>query len=225
MSSSLVYRIIWVPSLIALIVMVVLFGSQPYKMPPPTAMKTFVTGDKTIVVSHPGNWEGHDASVHDVMTKVHFDPTQNVHLVIVTDLQNSLMADMNRASNNAMSSLSDSMGQQPGGGQEPPPPPMKTPLERAHEDQAARLGKSYVEFQDGPTTQTQVSNVDALISDFTFQGKGLFGSQEMAGKRVSALAGDRYLSVVFTCPKESMAELAPTFTKILESLQVRPAGG
>jgi hypothetical protein len=101
----------------------------------------------------------------------------------------------------------------------------KTPLESIHELQAKELKETYGEFQDGATAKGKVGGLEALITDFTFQERGVWGNREMAGKRVSALASERRLTVVCHYPKEAQEQMSPVIAQILGSLQMRPTGG
>jgi hypothetical protein len=217
MGKRALYRAIWVPSVLALAGLIVFFAQQPTAIPTPAPPTTFTTSDKTITVSHPGNWKPLEGSIHAVKTKVQFEPTKNIRVVIETDLAGSLLGDISKASSNMLSNL-PGLGQQLTAKQ-------KTPLESVHELQAKELKEIYEGFQDGATAKTKVAGLEALVTDFTFQERGVWGNREMAGKRVSALASERRLTVVCHYPKEAQEPMAPVIAQMLGSLQVRPTGG
>lgn len=217
MAKRALYRAIWVPSVIVLGGLIVFLAQQPTAVPTPAPPTTFTTSDKTITVSHPGNWEPLESSLHAVETKVRFEPVKNVRMVIKTDLKGSLVGDVSRASSNMMSNL-PGIGEQLAAKQ-------KTPLESVHELQAKELKETYEGFQDGTTTKAKVAGLEALVTDFTFQERGVWGSREMAGKRVSALASERRLTVVCHYPKDAQQQMSPVIAQMLGSLQVRPTGG
>ncbi|MCS6863074.1 MAG: hypothetical protein NZT92_22440 [Abditibacteriales bacterium] len=217
MTKRVLYRVIWVPSVMVLAGLIVFFAQQPTALPTPAPPTTFTTSDKTITVSHPGNWQPLEGSMHAVKTKVKFEPTKNVRVVIETDLAGSLIGDISKASSNMLSNL-PGIGQQLAAKQ-------KTPLETVHELQAKELKESYEGFQDGATTKAKVAGLEALVTDFTFQERGVWGRREMAGKRVSALASERRLSIVCHYSKDAQEQMAPVIAQMLSSLQVRPTGG
>jgi hypothetical protein len=217
MASRALYRALWIPSAIILVGLTVAFAKQPEAFTAPAAeAKTFTTDDKTITVRYPGNWKPRQTSMNAVLTQVEFEPSRNVRCVITTDLAGSLMGDLSKSN----SGLSDSLNSLPGM-ENRPLPKQKTPLETVHEMQGQMLEKDYRDkkYAEGATRPGKVAGYDALITDFTFEEAGLFESRKMIGTRVSALSGERRITVVATCPKEAQILIMPAFEAIIESLQ------
>src|SRR5262249_35146084 len=126
--SQIMSRIIWVPSAVAVFVMVVLFARQPLAIPPPTEMTPFSSEDTVISLKHPGNWKPHSNSIHGNTTEVWFDPIRNASFAVNADLAGSLMADIAKSGNNMASNIA---GDVPGGQQIVEK--QKSPLETMHE--------------------------------------------------------------------------------------------
>ena len=222
MANRAVYRTIWVSSTIILVVLIVLFSRQTSAVPTPDKMVTYVTDDKVVHVQHPANWQGHAISANAVATTVWFQPVPTARFRIMVDLKGSLLADMSR-STGGVELPSNLPGMDQGNA---PQPPSQTPLEKVHALQGEEMQNSplYPQFQDGATAPAQIAGLDALSTDYTYQQPGLWGSTPIAGKRFTALTGDRRVTVVYECPKDKQAELTPVFTKMLESLQIGQGG-
>ncbi|HZT41999.1 MAG TPA: hypothetical protein VFA07_07405 [Chthonomonadaceae bacterium] len=222
MANRAVYRAIWVTSTIALIVLIVLFSRQTMAVPKPDKMATYVTDDKVVRVQHPSNWKGHAISANAVATTVWFQPAPTARFRVMVDLKGSLLADISKSSG-GMELPTNLPGMDQGNGQQPS---SQSPLEKVHAMQGEEMQSSplYPQFQDGTTAPAQIAGLDALATDYTYQQPGLWGSTPIVGKRFTALSGDRRITVVYECAKDTQAELAPVFTKMLDSLQIGQGG-
>ena len=223
MSKRAFYRIVWILSAFAIVGMTVVFAGQPYVLTPPGPMTAYTTGDKTLRFQRPGNWQAHEQSLHGLETEVRFEPARNAHMTLTSDLQGSLLADTVKSGSNA---TLDAMGSLPGMGGALPK--QQSPLETMHALQGAEMAKkksAYAEYKDGETQKMQIDRYEALVTEFTFQEPGAFGSRPMVGKRVTLLAGERRVTLVYSCLKEMRAVLMPTFDQMRDSLTVGQAGG
>ena len=54
--SRMVYRVVWVPSLIAIIGMTIAFGKAPATAPTPGKLIQWEAGDKSFSIMRPDNW-------------------------------------------------------------------------------------------------------------------------------------------------------------------------
>ncbi len=219
MSNRVLSRIVWVPSLIAILVMTFLFARHPQAIAEPSQMVSFTTDDKTITVDHPSNWRAHSNSQHDVMTEVWFLPANNSELHVSTDFAGSLMGDIARSSNNMM----DNLGSMLGNGQQIEVK-KKSPLEQLHESYAGVMEKEFDDYQEGTTEKTTVSGMEALATSFTFKKPSIWGSREMVGKRFTALPNDRRVKITYYCQKDMQGKLEPTFQKMLATLRITQGG-
>lgn len=214
MPNRALYRLIWIPSGIAILGMSAFFASQPAAVPLPGTMKSFVSIDNYIHLKRPGNWRAMQLSSHAIDSSIEFEPARNTHMRISSDLQGSLMSDIAKSADNTLSSIpgigSDILAKQ------------KTPLERLHDMQAKDLKKNkreYEMFQDGTTKDLQVGGYPSKITDFTYEAPGVFGVIPMTGKRITTLAGERRVSILYSCPKESKKLIMPVFDEMRDSMK------
>ena len=225
MSNRVLYRIVWIPSAIACVGMGVLFAAQPYAFPTPSAMENYSTKDKLITLKHPGNWKAHVRSGMQGMEKsVEFTPAKTVSFVVSSNQMGSIMADVSKSNDAQIQQLMSSV---PGA---PPAntPAQKSPLEKAHEAGRSVMiadDKNYPEYKEKNAQVGRISGVECLTSDFTFQGEGQNKALEMTGKRVTALTTETQINVLYYCPKDMQAKLAPTFKQMLQSVRVGQNGG
>lgn len=220
MPARTLYRLLWIPSLLAIVGMTFVFATQPLALPIPAPMKRYTTGDKSLRIEHPGNWPAHATSSHGLETEVEFKPGQNARMTVSADLTGSLTADLMKSTDASLSSLPGMEG--------PVTDRKKTPLEQLHDLQAAQLEKEKAEypgFQDGEMKKVQVAGKEALITDFTCEAPGLLGSRPMVGRRVTLLSGDHHVAVVYVCLKEMRNIVLPVFDKMLSTLEVDPQTG
>lgn len=217
MPKRTLYRILWIPSAVILVLLTALFSRQTTAMPTVAPMQTYTTDDKSFTLSYPGNWKPHPFGANAVLSGVRFTPSDSVKVLVTADLTGSLFADMQKANNDTASSL-------PGFGPEQAAK-QKPPLETVHKMQRVEMKGKFEGYKEGKTEQAQIANSEALVTDFTGKTGGMFGSAEIVGRRATILAGDRRITFVASCPQEMQAELMPVFEEMLESLQIGQGGG
>lgn len=218
----LVYRAIWIPSLLALIGSLVVLAKPPLSLAAPGPATTFTTSDKSITVSHPDNWEPHEMLASGTATTLEFRPSVDVKIHIATDLQNSLLADLAK-SPSGTPALPGMEGMSGAGGTATA---QKSPLETVHAMQPKLTGMDkWDDYQEDKTTPMPISGQEALVTEFTYKKSGMLGSREMWGERATALLSERALTVRITCPKEFAARYRKTLDSLLASIQVTAAGG
>jgi len=223
MSKRAAYRIVWILSALAIFGMTFVFASQPFALPPPGPITSYTTRDKSLSLKRPGNWKGHESSMNGIETQVRFDPVRNAHLILISDLKGSLIADIEKS----LGSAGDTLREIPGMDRVSLPKP-PTPLESMHARQGKELAGDktmYSGFQDGETRQIQIDRYEALLTDFSFQEPGAFGSRPMVGRRITLLAGERRVTIVYSCLKEMRALLMPLFDQVRDSVTVGQPGG
>lgn len=251
MSKRLIYRIIWMPSALACVVLLMLFIVHPLADAAPGAMKEYTTSDKSLQVLHPENWEATETGAHGVSSGVKFVGGPLTLIRFSTDLAGSLVADIARANNSQMDSLAGMSGQ-PGmnsqsgmsdqsgmGGQSgtsdssesgtgsAPVVAQKSPLQKLHDMKGKELQEDpqMPDYQDGDTQSRQIAGAEALITDFTYTEHSPLGNQPMVGKRATALLGYRRLLIFAHCPKQSEKQVIPLFDQMIDSLKASQAGG
>ncbi len=222
MGKQIVYRAVWVPSLIAIIAMVVIFARAPLAIPAPAEMVTYSTDDKTIVFKHPANWKPHSMSMHAVQTEAWIEPARNVNFHINSDLQGSIMADFARAGNNMASNFGSITGT--GGSESSAEEKRKSPLEQLHDMKGEKMSKNFPDYQEGITTKLTIGGLEAIETDFTYTRSTMFGKREMSGARFTALHSDRGIGLVYNFPKELQGQVEPVFKRIVKSLEFHQEG-
>src|SRR5436190_2236021 len=108
----IVYRLIYITSALAILGMTVGFSVLPAALPLPSAMKHYVSGDRSIGIKHPGNWKTHERASHAVETELEYKPAQHARFTVNVDLQGSLMADIMKSTSAENSHIA---GMIPGG--------------------------------------------------------------------------------------------------------------
>jgi len=193
--------------------MAVAFTRQSHSTPAPGELVPFVSSDKSFSVLHPDNWPTAETGSQGTMTRVTFDPSDDVHISVTSDLTASLVADASRGGSGMLGQFPGSIGQAAN---------QPSPLETAHALQRDRIEShhdTYPAFADGQTTKADINGREALITTFTFSRPAFPGTVAMAGKRVTLLFKDRGMSIVCACPESQQATLMPVFDKIIGSLK------
>ena len=229
MSKRTLYRLVWIPSVVSILVMGFMFSKQPLDVPEPTEMLTYRTDDKMIVVKHPGNWKATTLSMHAVVTVVTFEPSRNIRIQFTADLAGSLLADAftprtgegiggmpvengNQSSDaeSFLKALNNTAQKQ------------KSPLELMHESQSKSLMKEHIsqKYKEEKAAKVELAGKEAMVSAFNFEQSGFMSTVEMVGKRFTALTGDRHIDIIYQCPRDTEKEIAPIFDKMIASLQV-----
>jgi hypothetical protein len=217
MPKHTIYRILWIPSAVILVLMTALFSHQTSAMPTVAPMQTYTTDDKSFALRHPGNWKPHPFGANAVLSGVRFTPSDNVKVLVTADLTGSLFADMQKANNDTASAL-PSFGPEQAAKQ-------KSPLETVHKMQRVEMKGKFEGYKEGKTEQAQIANNEGLVTAFTGKTGGMFSSAKIVGRRATILAGDRRITFVASCLKEMQPELMPVFEEMLESLQIGQGGG
>lgn len=217
------YRVLWVPSLIALLGMTTLFAAQPETAPAAAAMKRYTNADRTLRIDHPGNWKARAQSSHAVENMIEFEPARFARMSIHEDLQGSLMVDILKSQDTQATSIA---GMIPGG--EAVVDHRMAPIQVLHNMQATDMKQDkgeYPGFVDADSRKAQIAGREAIITTCTWTSPGLVGSRLMIGRRVTLLSGDHHVSVIYGCPKEMEPAILPVFDKMLDSLEVDGQGG
>ena len=211
-------RAIWIPSLILLIVMTVSFAKIGPVVIAPAALKPVATEDKSLALQAPSNWKPKIVSSHAVMSAITFKPDKTILFDVTTDLTGSLMADVSRAAPEQSGALQGLPGLGGSAGMLPADA-RKTPLEKLHDRQASEIKEQYLEYTEGKTTKTTIAGLEALQTEFSCQTKDLWEQRKAVGMRISALTGERRVSIEYRCREERKATLFPVFAKMVNSVQ------
>jgi hypothetical protein len=237
MSKRIVYRLIWMPCTLALIVTFVIFFGHVVTEAAPAAMTGYTMSDKTLQMQHPANWKPRESSTNGVESSVRFVVDEYSGIRFGTDLTGSLQADIDKAGAAQLSNLGSIA---PNGGSLTPDgasmtpngesvslPAGKSPLQKAHERKGQELeqSKDFENYREGETRSVQVAGQEALATDFTYTEHGMLGDKEEVGRRVTALLGESRLLILARCPKEHEAQLMPLFQQMIDSLKVSATGG
>jgi hypothetical protein len=227
-SKSLIYRLIWIPSAVALMVVFALFSRPGVTEAAPAAMTAYAMSDKSMQMQHPANWQASESSQHGVGASVKFVVDDYSGIRFSTDLAGSLQADIDRANSIMMSNPDNSSADNPNPEANPAPrPPDKSPLQKAHERKGQELeqSKEFENYQEGETRSVRIAGQEALMTDFTYTEHGAMGDKPEAGVRATALLGESRLLILAHCTKEKAKQLMPIFQQMIDSLQVSPTGG
>ena len=118
---------------------------------------------------------------------------------VTADLVGSLLGDIAR-----------SFGQAAGISQE-----RLSPVAQLHEMAKAEMAESYGSYEEQPATKISTGFGETYRTEFT--GSGSFGGK-VHGYRATALARDRRILCVCTCPESDWQTLKPAFEKVIASL-------
>lgn len=217
MSGRILYRVIWVPSLLAVIGMTIAFGGAPATIPQPGSLVQWESGDKSIQILRPDNWRPQSMGASGTAMEVWFEPANFVYFGAKSDLAGSLFADMSRGP--SIGGLSEGSGELGGAMSELEREPAKSPTEKLHLSAADDLPRKYKGYEEGPTTKTSINGLEAFMTDFTYKKKGLWGERAMAGRRVTMLTTERRMTVFCYCPENLKATLWPVFEQMIMSFK------
>lgn len=220
MSKRIVYRVIWVSSLVMLCGAVFAFGRVPTSAPTPGPLIDFTTGDKALSIKHPDNWKPGTLELHDVATSIKFEPAKNFYFKVKADLAGSLMADIAKSTGAQLDSLGSSLGV-PSGGEH-----RKSPLEQMHEMQGEEYanGGDFDSYTEGATKKTTIAGNEAMLTEFTYKESGTWGKVGMVGLRGTAISNDRRITVLCYCPASAKNEFWPIFGQMIASVQLGHGG-
>ena len=214
------YRVVWIVSLLAILGMSCLFAMQPPSLPTIAPMTAYVSDDKSLALPYPGNWKPRESSAQAVSFHVAFDPNPYTHFAVDMDLAGSLMGDIARSNTSMLASIPG----MPAGAVEA----QKSPLELLHEASLhgmAKNKKRFAEFARGATQPTQIGGIDALATEFTFKQGAAWSRKEMTGTYVTLLTKDREVRVIATCSQELQKTLKPVFDQMIAGMHLGQPGG
>ncbi len=223
MSNRIFYRLVWIPSLAAILVMTVLFARHSGAYSATGPLVSYTSADKSITLLHPSNWKPISTGSQGIRADLTFLADIRTKFEIATDLQGSLQADMLRSSNTSMSQLSDVLRSQPNAPQIPTPT-TKSPIETLHEGTLQRDRMVSAGLETGMTSKRQISGEEALETTFTIPGNALFGGPALEGKIITLLLSDRRVTIRYQYVVDNRTTLQPIFEKMLDSLQIRASG-
>ena len=212
--SATVARLLYIPSLIASVVLVIIFARKPLTVEDPAALASFSSEDKSITVSHPSNWRAKSNSIQGQMTEVWFDPARDAKFYVSADLAGSLMADISKGP--SLGGLGDV--DLPGGGAVQSRPENRA-LNSVHELKAQEMAELTKGWEESGTRDLQIAGLEARISDISYPQKALWGSRKIVGKRATVIANDRRIHLVYRCPEDLKEKLFPVFDQMVASLR------
>lgn len=208
---AILCRVIYIPSAIALIALVVMFGRQPLEVPPIGEMTPFTTEDKMLTMQHPANWKPHSNAVAGSATELWFIPMRNAEINVKGDSAGSFMAD-------ATKGPSLDLGNTPGG-EALQKASQKRPLISLHEMRGEEFKKLYDEYDESRSEETTLDGMDALSTHFTYKRSAIWGKKEMSGRRLTAIGTNQRITVFYVYPKELEDKLEPVFKKMLATFK------
>lgn len=220
MSRRLVYRLVYVPSLIALVGLVAAFAHPTHSHSAPVGMKTYEAADHAFSIARPADWHTLSSNQNGTGSKVRIQRDANSEVVVTCDLSGSLMLDLSRNGNPLGANFPGMEGS--GGGAFAA---QKTPLESAHEFGAAHLKGEFQHYVEQPAKPSVVGGHEALVSAFTAQTADMLNSHAVVGKRITVLAGNRPVTFDAFCPKGEENDFYPTVDAMLKTLSVSETGG
>ena len=149
MTKVSLYRIVWIPSALAILGMSVLFSRQSLSAPPIGKLVSVTTSDKALSVLHPDNWKPFTLSAHAVETHIRFEPVRNIKIVFDYGLKGALFADVGRSTDVSLSNLNSMLPDNA----KLPLEKQKSPLQKRHEAQKQKMEK---EFKDKTYAEEEI---------------------------------------------------------------------
>lgn len=228
MASSAVYRLIWIPCGLALIGTVAAFGMSAAPPPQIGQLTPFTTDDKVLAIEYPGNWQPRSNAISGQLSSIHFVPSRNVNFEVRADFAGSLMDDINKSTAGAAGGLggmdTSSMPGDLGSQMREAEARRKSPLQAAHAQEQLPVAKALEGYAEQDPQDTHVGGLEALASSFTAHAPGVFKSVDLVGKRYTAIANDRRITLVYWCPHEEEEKLGPVFEQMIQSLHIGQGG-
>ena len=254
MSRRLVYRAVYIPSLLAIAGMVVVFA-HPIRSRAafkPKEMATFVAEDKSFLIQYPRAWQKSVSNLNGTGTRAHFQRDTNSEIVVTCDLAGSLMLDMAKL-NTPPSGMSGADTSTAGG---TPLPPMggagasgtgmsgaggvsgleglpgmggivaKSPVEAAHLAGAGYMRGKFRHYAPTPGVRSQMAGGEMMVSAFTARTADFINTQDIVGRHATVLVGNKPVSVDAYCVKgQDEDDLFRAFEAMLPTLRVNETGG
>jgi len=163
----------------------------------PTSFTTYNAKDQSFQCQHPADWEAEGGGAGGYY---HLRVRRGSAAINVTaDLVGSLLGDIAR-----------SFGQAAGVSDE-----RLSPVAQLHEMAKEEMAESYGSYQEQTAKKINTGFGETYQSEFT--GSGSFGGK-VHGYRTTALARDRRIICVCTCPDGDWQTLKPAFEKVIASL-------
>ncbi len=214
MSTQGICRIIWVVSLIGIFGSLIAFGTRTSNASKPASFTSYATSDKLIKVVYPENWTHTSTSSHDVKTTALFEADDNTRLVVVADLQGSLLADMSKSNSALIQELSSKLGSKV------PADAKKSPLETMHEFNQSAISRKFTSYAEEPAKRQMIGKLEAMASEFSAKEASIFSKGKLVGKRFTVLGNDKMFTIYWVCLEKNSNDLIPVFNKMLDSLSL-----
>lgn len=251
MNCRIVYRLIWIPSLAAL---VFLLGFQAKVTPGEAkveALAPFVSTGKLISLNAPANWKAKETKSRSG-AEIKFSPGSGVVFSVACDEAiGSLLAATQKleASTQGSSGVPGSPngtgnpqgtgmpnGSSASGSAMPPGTEgipgfsntdgkRKSSLETLHAAQAEMIEDAQKDFRDGRARKVQVAGFPALASECSFAAVKGITATDVVGERVTFLSQDRAYLILYRCPKDQKDKMLPIFRQMVDSLRINEQGG
>ncbi len=248
MSRRLVYRAIYIPSLLAIAGMTTLFAHPARSRAAfnPKDMKAFTAEDKSFAVSYPSAWKVSVSTLNGTGTRAHFKRDATSEVVVTCDLAGSLMLDLSKlnASSPGLGGANSSLD--PNTNASVPPassrstgmsgaggvygteglPGMggagaKTPLQSAHQTGAGYMMSKFRHYKQETGVPSQLAGGTALTSAFTANTPDFISPQDIVGRHITALVGNRPVTIDAYCVKgENEDDLFRALGAMLPTLRV-----
>ncbi len=245
MSRRLVYRAIYIPSLLAIAGMTALFAHPARSRAAfnPKDMKAFVADDKSFTVSYPSAWKVSVATLNGTGTRAHFKRDATSEIVVTCDLADSLMLDVSKL--NASSPGMGGAGPSPDGSAVSQMPPQasrstemsgaggvysleglggagaKTPIQSAHQTGAGYMMSKFRHYKQETAVPSQLAGGAALTSAFTANTSDFISPQDIVGRHITVLVGSRPVTIDAYCVKgENEDDLFRALGAMLPTLRV-----
>ncbi len=243
MSRQIVYRLIYIPSLIGIVALVFLFASssRPHTSFAPDSMKTFAAEDKSFRIDYPKSWEAKVATMNGTGTRAHFHRDEESEVVVSCDLTNSLMVDIARATSANQSGANQPSGSTASGTEGAAPSGLpagmdailksagsagsQTPLQAAHNAGTAYMKSKFRHFEASKAVPFRLAGGDALTSDFTAKTTDFFNPKEIVGRHITVLTGNRPIDIDAYSPKGDEGDLYKALDAMLKTLRITETGG
>jgi hypothetical protein len=188
----------------------------------PGALTQWESGDKAIMIQRPDNWKPQSMGAAGTSMEVWFEPANFVYFGAKSDLAGSLMADIGRATSGGIGGLAEGIGSGENNAEEIREA-RTSPTEKLHLSAAENLPNKYKGYEEGATIKGTINGLEAVMTEFTYRKKGLWGERPMAGKRVTMLTSERRMTVFCYCPDNLKETLFPVFDQMINSFKAGEA--
>ena len=234
MSRRLVYRLIYLPCLLGLAALIGLFGhpTRSQGAVKTADMTTYVAADKSFSIGYPHTWGASASTLNGTGVRAHLRQSEQAEVIVTCDLAGSILADMSRTGSNLAASLPGMSGSGSSSGAELSLPGLsgmdaaqQTPLQAAHNFGAGYIKSKFAHYEEQPPEKSELAGGEALTSAFTAHTSSLLNPEEIVGRRVTVLSGNRPVTIDAYCPKDEAKAFFVTFENMLQTLRVSETGG